>query len=51
MSNSATTWPLPSGPPSAEISVTRSTISIGGSGSCGLPGPNISPRAQASSPS
>ena len=26
----------------------RSNISIGGSGSCALPGPNISPRPQAS---
>ena len=51
MSNSATTWPLPSPPRSAEMSVMRSIISIGGAGSCGLPGPNISPRAQASSPS
>ncbi|MDT4870370.1 hypothetical protein FQZ97_1054460 [compost metagenome] len=48
MSNSATTWPLPCGPASPEISVMRSIISMGGSGSWAFPGPNSSPRAQAS---
>ena len=45
MSNSARTWPLPCAPPSAEMSVIRSIISIGGSGNWALPGPNSSPRA------
>jgi len=34
-------------PPVSEISVMRWTISIGGRGSCALPGPNSSPRPQA----
>src|SRR6056297_499035 len=43
MSNSATTWPLPCAPPSAEMSVILSIISIGGRGSCALPGQESSP--------
>ena len=50
MSNSATTSPLPASPPSSVMEVMRSNISIGGSGSWALPGPNNSPRAQASRP-
>jgi hypothetical protein len=38
---------LPNSPPFSVISLMRSNISIGGSGNCALPGPNISPRAQA----
>src|SRR5215469_13469874 len=49
-SNSATTSPLPLSPPSSVIEVMRSNISMGGMGSCALPGPNNSPRAQASRP-
>ena len=39
--------PCPLGPSVSEICSTASNISSGGSGSCGLPGPNSSPRAQA----
>ena len=47
-SSSARTMPLPYSPPVSEISVMRSNISIGGNGNCALPGPNSSPRPQAS---
>lgn len=47
-SSSARMKPLPLGPPVSEISVMRSNISMGGSGNCALPGPNKSPRPQAS---
>ena len=47
-SSSARIRPLPNSPPFSEISLMRSNISIGGNGSCALPGPNISPRPQAS---
>ena len=46
ISNSARSTPLPLAPPSSEISTTRSNISRGGRGSCALPGPKSSPRAQ-----
>ena len=46
MSNSASTSPLPLAPPSSEMWVMRSNISIGGSGSRALPCPNSRPCAQ-----
>ncbi len=46
MSNSARAKPLSFGPPVSEISVIRCSISIGGSGNCALPGPNICPCEQ-----
>src|SRR5229473_1200340 len=47
-SSSARITPLPYSPPVSEIWLMRSNISIGGSGNCALPGPNISPRPHAS---
>jgi hypothetical protein len=48
MSYSARIMPLPCGPPFSSTCVMRSNISMGGSGSWALPGPNSSPRPQAS---